>query len=296
MNKEQIKSFVEANPHLISKKKTSLPGIYVLKYKNKCFYKGIWTPEIQECRGTVIDEDYNIISRPFTKVFNYQEQGTRIDRDEPVIAVQKINGFLGVATIYKGELLVSTTGSIDSDYAKLARKWIEPKSQSLLTGFTYLFEIVDKSDPHIIDEKEGAYLIGINTNEWDVKSVQEDTLDFLAKKSGFKRPEWGYYSSFQQLKDEIKTVKHEGFMVYGLDYGTVLKLKSPYYLTTKFLARMRDEKLVKMLDNPELLMQKIDEEFYSVIDYINQDLNSFLDMNEQQRVKYLREYFDKGMQ
>lgn len=294
MDKEQIKSFVENNPNLVSKKETSIPGVYVLKYKNKVFYKNLWTPELLECRGTVVDEDYNIISRPFTKILNYGENNTRIDRDEPVLAVRKTNGFMGAATIYKGELLVSTTGSIDSDYAKLARKWIEPKSGGFLAGNTYLFEIVDRSDPHIIEEEEGVYLIGMRQNDWSDYQAGEPLLDFLADMWDFKRPEWGYYKTFQEVKDEVKTCKHEGFMVYGLS-GTVLKLKSSYYLTTKFFARMKDEKLLKVIDNPELLKQRIDEEYYSVVDYLYKNIDTFLDMNEQQRVKFIREYFDRSL-
>lgn len=295
MNKDQIKSFVESHPELVSRKETSLPGVYVLKYKNKVFYKNLWTKELLYCRGTVVNEDYNIISMPFLKVFNYGENNTRIDRDESVLAVEKINGFFAAATIYNGELLISTTGSIDSDFVKLARKWIEPYKAYLLAGYTTIFEVVDKSDPHIINEEEGLYLIGHKVNSWKQESLKEIMLDFMAQEAGWKRPKWKKYNTFQQLKDELKDCKIEGFMVYGQESGTVLKLKSPYYLCTKFLARMRDEKLLTMLDNPELLKQKIDEEFFSVIDYINQDKNSFVDMSEQERVKYIRDYFDKEM-
>lgn len=43
---ESMRKFVEDNPHLVSRKKTSIDGLYVLKYKNKVFYKNLWTPEL----------------------------------------------------------------------------------------------------------------------------------------------------------------------------------------------------------------------------------------------------------
>ena len=44
ITKEYMKAYVESNEHLISVKKQA-PGITVLKYKNKVFYKNLWTPE-----------------------------------------------------------------------------------------------------------------------------------------------------------------------------------------------------------------------------------------------------------
>ena len=68
MDKVTIRSFVENNPNLVTMKQQS-NGYYVLKYKNRVFYKNLWTPELLECRGTVVDENFNIIQRPFTKIY-----------------------------------------------------------------------------------------------------------------------------------------------------------------------------------------------------------------------------------
>jgi hypothetical protein len=294
LTRNQIKQFVESHPELVSKKATSREGMYVLKYKNKVFYKNLWTPELLECRGTVIDEDYNIISRPFTKIFNKGENRTIINRDHIVTAVQKVNGFMCAVTVYKGELLVSTTGSIDSTFAELATKWVTPYEnhfKNYKQNVTWIFEVCDVSDPHIIKEQEGLALLAIRENAWDSSnhSVGEHVLDLLAEGMGIRRPNH-FKIRFSDLCHQVKTVKHEGFVCW--DFVTELKMKSPYYLTTKFLSRMREDKLEKLLSTPNELKKLIDEEFYDIVDFINLNKESFFIMDGQEKVKFVRGYFD----
>lgn len=293
MEKEQIKSFVKTHPELVSMKSTSMDGVYVLKYKNKVFYKNLWTPELLDCRGTVVDEDFNIISRPFTKIFNYGENKTHLKDDEPCIGVRKVNGFMAAVTIHNDNLLVSTTGSIDSEFAKMAKKWLTPYADYMTRENTCLFEIVDQSDPHIIKEEYGAYLIGCRSNIWDSNRCPEPILDEMASRIGCRRPSWKTYDTFKDLKEEVKYVNHEGFMVYSLDRDYSLKIKSPYYLTTKFLGRMNDAKLLKMIEDPENLKKCIDEEFYDIVDHISDNTDLFLSMDNQHRIEYVRNFFDK---
>lgn len=85
--------------HLV-KRGERLPNLSVLKYKSNTFYNNTWDNALLEMRGTVIDEDYNIVIRPFDKLFNYSEriapnafQPLTITDDEMVKIVRKINGF-----------------------------------------------------------------------------------------------------------------------------------------------------------------------------------------------------------
>ena len=71
MTKEQMKNFVTNNPKLVTMKESkTYPGLYVLKYKRCVFYDALWTPELELCRGTVVDKDFNIIISPFVKIYN----------------------------------------------------------------------------------------------------------------------------------------------------------------------------------------------------------------------------------
>lgn len=59
-------------------------GLSVLKYDRKVFFNNLWNKDkrLLDCRGIVVDENNNIISYPFTKVFNLFENGTKVERDK----------------------------------------------------------------------------------------------------------------------------------------------------------------------------------------------------------------------
>ena len=57
--------------------------------------------------------------------------------------------------------MFSTTGSLDSSFVQMAKEHLE-KYQNLFVAkpnYTFLFEIVDEKDPHIIEEELGEYLL-----------------------------------------------------------------------------------------------------------------------------------------
>lgn len=276
------------------RKKTYDNGLSVLKYHNKVFYNNLWNTDkrLLDCRGTVIDQNNEIVSMPFTKVFNLYENGTTIDRDLKVVAARKVNGFMAAATMHKGNLLVSTTGTLDSDYAKLALEHIGDKE--LRHDHTYLFEICDKNDPHIVDEQEGAYLIGCRANYIGSRLFKEDELDFLAKKYSFKRPEH-FECLFSELMKKVKECRHEGFMVRDAKTGeTLCKIKSPYYLAKKFFMRMSAKKIELIFgSNIDNLKKIIDEEYYPLFDYIKTfDKDEWICFNDQQRRKLIEEFLE----
>jgi hypothetical protein len=293
--KNKIKQFVEANPQLVSKKETSLDGVFVLKYKNRVFYKNLWTPELLECRGTLIDDDYNIIQRPFTKIFNRNENNTDIDPHRFVYCVEKINGFMACGTWHNDELLVSTTGTIDSDFAKLAKVWLEPYKELFkeYKNYSLVFEIVDNTDPHIIQQKEGVYLLGGRIKTWFSKNhtIFEAELDELANKYGIMRPNWKI-CEFSDVVEEVKTVKHEGFVCWDGQEDVELKIKSPFYLMTKFFGRISDNRFNNMLQNPTSAKKTIDEEFYDVIDYLAEHKDKFLSLDRPNRIKFVRDFIE----
>ena len=110
-----------------------------------------WNDILEECRGLVVDADYNTIVHPFTKIYNRGERGTDVDRDDMVTIVRKVNGFMAAVTVVNGEVVVSTTGSLDSDFVQYAKDKLGDLEQFKLQGrYTYIFEIAHEEDPHII--------------------------------------------------------------------------------------------------------------------------------------------------
>lgn len=261
-------------------KGSAVGDLTIFKYTKRVFFDNLWNEDsrLLDARGMVLDSEGNKVIWPFTKVFNYGENGTTVPRDQKVKWVRKVNGFMAAARWYKDSLLVSSTGSLTSDYVQLAHKVITKYAGSRcalwasLHEYTLLFEICDPSDLHIVAEEAGAYLIGMREMKTG-RMMSEQFCDWVAVKIGCKRPEHGE-ALFSEVVKWSKLCEHEGFMVRSLETGELLlKLKSVHYLTMKFLMRMGGNKVDFMYDQTDKLKETIDEEFYSVVDFITQNIS-----------------------
>lgn len=307
ISRSALKKFVEDNPKLVSRKASKLyPGLFVIKYTKNVFYDNLWylDPILLECRGLVVDEKYNIIVKPFTKVFNYKENGTTIELDELCTIVEKVNGFMACATLDRDisdELIISSTGSLDSTFVDLARSHINPFKdlifKNIQDGQTLIFEVCDKDDPHIIPEVEGLYLIGSNIKSYNLPNTfykcSEESLDILSANIGCLRPYHLDDLPFKEVLNSSKICRHEGYMVYSKTAS--LKLKSPYYLITKFLARAKETKLFNIIcSDRNMAVKSINEEFYPLIDYIILNKEEFIKLEEQQKIKFVSEFLGRN--
>lgn len=273
----------------------------IYKYSRKVFYNNLWNTDnrLLDARGMVLDQEGNKVIWPFTKVFNYGENGTTCDLEKEVRVIRKVNGFLASARWYKGEVIVSTTGSLNSDFVKMAKEVLNkliPLSCTFwqsLKDFTLLFEICHENDPHIVDETPGAYLIGMR----DMPSGQmmsESFCDWIAVKGGFFRPEV-FTCEFKQVVRMAKEENHEGFMIRDIDTGEhLMKIKTVHYLTKKFIMRMCDNKVDYMYDFAKEFKESLDEEFQTVVDFITQNISKdyWKALTDQERRETVEEFFN----
>ncbi|UYA58113.1 putative RNA ligase [Klebsiella phage DP] len=274
-------------------------GLSVLKYKNNVFWDNLWHTDqrLLECRGMVVDSEDNVIIWPFTKIFNRFENGKDLPMDKQICVPRKVNGFMAAAGAYNGDWIVSTTGTLDSDFAHMAKEKIDFYQNWTLDcrdmkQLTLIFEICDDSDPHIVHEHPGAYLIGAR-NLVTGKMLSEKQLDGLASGTNWKRPEWDI-CSFGDVVIASQAVNHEGFVVRDVDTGELLlKIKSPHYLTKKFLMRGGDNKWDMIWDNPQNAKQRIDEEYYDLLDHIREYYSKdvWAAMDSQKRRQVVEDYF-----
>ena len=96
MNKE-LQSFVMNNPKLVTMKPCGgYPGLFILKYTRKVFYDSLWTDQLENCRGTIVNSNFDVVSRPFQKIYNYgiEDRAPVLSDDTRVVAFRKVNGFL----------------------------------------------------------------------------------------------------------------------------------------------------------------------------------------------------------
>jgi hypothetical protein len=300
MFKLELKEYVANNPKMV-KMRPAGDGIFVLKYAKSVFYDGAWNKYVEECRGSIVDEDFNLITYPFTKIYNYgvEKQAPVFADDDVVTAFRKVNGFMVALTWYNNDVLVSTTGSTDSDFVGYAREmmlkhmpwadWQMALGNSEMRGMTFMFECVHPSDPHIIPEKEGMYILGYRENEFGSK-VGHDPCVLQDLSIVFKcyKPE-SVTSNMARIKQLARECKHEGFVFYHAD-GRAAKIKSPYYLVKKFVARNpRTDKLMR----PDI-KQSLDEEYYPLIDAIQANITEYTAMDEQTRLQWVRDFLESA--
>jgi len=287
-------------------------GLSVLKYSRSVFYNNLFKedPRLEELRGLVVDTETNkVVMRPFKKVYNYGENdaGKHVPNDTLVELVYKVNGFMAQVTRYQGKVLVGTTGTLDSEYAVLAKEVLNkqlatnsfrgfsPTLDTAIpkdTAWTYLFEICDPSDPHIVYEEPGAYLIGMRETQ-SGRLATERELDLVAGIHGYLRPKH-FVVTMEDAKELRKTVSSEGFMLRSLNTGEyICKMKSTHYLSKKALMRMSKRRVNAMFTNPKEFKKQIDEEFYSIVDYVIEkySLEEYLNIDAQQRRTIFEEFY-----
>ena len=299
MFKDELRKFVEDNPKLVLMKPAG-DGIFVLKYKKNVFYNDLWNEYLEECRGTIVDADFNVISRPFTKIYNFRVESKSpvLEDSETVTAYRKVNGFMVAMTWYNKDVLVSTTGSTDSDFVRMAKEMMllhRPWEdwQMAVRGAkdtTLMFECVHPEDPHICPEDAGMYFLGYRENTWEskVKMYGKDMADwardFAIGVLGCRYAEHNLLT-VGELVAKAKNAKHEGFVFYTADHRSA-KIKTKYYLVQKALARKKD--ILSM--NRELL----DEEFYPLVNHLSSIRGQFNLLDEQSRLEYMRKFLENS--
>lgn len=302
VTKESLKQYVMDNPKLVTmRESTSMPGVFVLKYKKSVFYNDSWDDFLEHCRGSVVDKDFNLISYPFQKIYNYgiEARAPKLSDDTEVIAYRKVNGFMVSASYYNGDVLVSTTGSTDSDFVAMAKEmmlthmswadWQLAFSSTDMQGLTVMFECVHPNDPHIIPEKAGMYVLGIRDNEWRSRiGHSPETLNIIGSVLNCYVPEV-YRVNLGELKAMVKECRHEGFVFYTED-GVSAKIKSPYYLTSKWVAR--NPRTDKLVDLNKDIKHNLDEEYYPLVDAIRANIVEYTSMDEQARLTWVREFME----
>jgi hypothetical protein len=296
MFQDQLQEYVFANPKLVSMKLAG-DGIYVLKYKRKVFYDDLWNDYLEHCRGTIVDADFNIVSYPFTKIYNYgiESAAPVLSDDTEVTAFRKVNGFMVAVTFHNGDVLVSTTGSTDSDFVVYAKemmlrhmRWAD--WQIALNGYdlqdlTFMFECVHPDDPHIIPEQAGMYILGYREKSWGSRvGYNPNVLHDLRNLFNCYLPEY-HKVTMAELKKMAKECKSEGYVAYTHD-GVSFKIKSPFYLTSKWVARNpRTDKLMR-----DDFKNQIDEEYYPLLEHIKTNIEKYTALSEQSRLEFVRQF------
>lgn len=286
-------------------------GFQIFKYGKMVHFERLWDKEplLEKTRGIVFDIGGQIIVHPFDKLYNYEEynSGKHLTTNSKIRAVEKLNGFLGCITKhpYRNDLLFTTTGNLDNEFTGYIKSFVTPELKMRLLSFfasqgnqTLMFEVIHPEDPHIIQyetKDHGLWLIGARGLNENDKIKSEIELDKIANILSLRRPQH-FTCNFGDLLKKLEKCEIEGYMVWEIkDDGSeqpIMKIKSDYYLVTKFLSRMTPKKTTTLYKDPKAFKQSIDEEYYSLTEHIVKTYpkDIFDKMSEIERVNMIQSF------
>lgn len=273
---------------VVNKRKHPTLPLYILNYSVTAQYNWSWDEVTLQCRGLVIDEDNNVIARPFRKFFTIEqlqgdESGEKILQklySETYEVQEKLDGSLVIIFKYEGELVTATRGSFESEQAIKAYDLI-PEGFTPVEGFTYLFEIIYKQNKIVCDyDFEGLVLLSIiNTENGSEHSNFYQTW--------FKRPKIYSFNSLEEILS-YKEPNIEGFIVKFED-GTRIKIKTEDYKRLHRLITGVNEKTVweaLKSDKLEELLENTPDEFYKWVREVKERLEFLYRDLERQAFEY----------
>lgn len=170
-----------------------------------------WTEAMKDCRGLILDDDGEIIGRPFRKFWNasqYQDVGLPSGEFN---VWEKMDGSMGILCGYRGELVCATRGSFESDQAKWFRGWIWRKHADLVpSGETYLFELIFPGNRIVVDygKREEAVLLSVMSPDGvDLWGMFDATTRFT------KARRFDGISDFSTINSDLRFAGEEGFVL-----------------------------------------------------------------------------------
>jgi len=230
----EIKSLIANN--MVTMRKHPHMDLWILNYTPRMQFESAWTPVAEQCRGLIIDADYNVVERPFPKFFNLGERMQISDLpDSMPVITEKLDGFLGILYDENGLPAIATRGAFDSPMATFATNWIRSKGYTMSDfrgDYTYLFEIIDP----VLCRDQGLLVDYGNRSECVLIAVrntmtgQEISHIDEAERIGLPFAK-EYTGTLEDAITELPTMKgteQEGF-VCRWSNGLHIKLKGDHY-------------------------------------------------------------------
>lgn len=206
-----------------------------------------WNNVTLNCRGLILDRDYNIIARPWAKFFNLGEVELKFQFTDPVEVMDKADGSLGILypevidTPEVSDVIwrISTRGSMHSEQAERATEMYRRKygEYDPLPGYTMLFEIIYPSNRIVLDygDMEDLVLLGAVENATGYYHGPQQARYYWTKRGPRTVQPWpGPVVDVYPYADITTALGHmgrknkEGYVVRRGNF--LVKVKEPDYL------------------------------------------------------------------
>ena len=272
MDVPELVEELRKNRYIIEK---NFGSVSSFNFTSQAFERKIWNEQTITARGLYVDVGTGaVVARGYRKFFNLEERpetGFDVLKGSlkfPLRAYRKENGFLGLISLYNGELFITTKSNPEAEYAGFFRELLFEKcrdpealreylSKNPVTLVTECIDIV--RDPHIIRYPESrVVLLDIveNTLEFSHRSYEELTavgerIGLPVKKLSFvigSPEEFGDWYNRERQETMDPLAEHtEGYVIEDAA-GYMVKIKLPFYTFWKKMRAaagvvLRQEKL-----------------------------------------------------
>lgn len=260
--------------------------LQILNYSQLVQYSKAWDEITRECRGLILNKNYEVVARAFPKFFNAEEIDPSLIPNEPFIAMEKMDGSLGILYWIDDIPHISTRGSFTSDQAIKATEMLHTKykhtwdklREMTYAGVTFLFEIIYPENRIVVDYegREELVLLAIRENV-DAKDIDGNPIspyfNFIWHQDlGFPVvKKYDGINDFNKLK-ELNEDNKEGFVI-RFKSGFMLKIKFSEYVRLHRILTQTSSKIIweflkdgKPLDE---ILKNIPDEFF---DWVHQTM------------------------
>jgi RNA ligase len=270
-----IQSYIDDG--FVSCRKNPTKELYIYNYTNHCQFERKWDNITMQCRGLVLDNQDNIIARPFRKFLNMEEYTSEIPK-ESFEVTSKEDGSLGIIFYYNNQWNIATRGSFESEQAIDGKTLLDYLDLSRLDKeYTYLAEIICQSSRVVVNyhgQRKLIFITRINT-ETGIESSYEELKENLG--DGFEIVE-----RFDGIKDFTKLTENnienkEGFVIHFLGESNLrLKAKfSDYVRLHRIITGITARRIwdcLRMQTNMKEITENVPEEFSTWVKSITKEL------------------------
>ncbi len=240
----------------------------------RVYSEDLWGTDarLKECRGIMVNINNVVQTMPFFRLRPYEELAKYLEKFEPIVAVEKIDGFLACVSWVKRTRVVSVDGMTSGKYVDMANEYLDkvfpPSNLPRYMHATTMFEICHPDATQTIPEEYGAYLIGQRWHGGKGNFSSEKSLDMIAKTLNVRRPAW-MCMRLNQAIQMSKKCKHEGYIIRKyLNGEPVCTLQSPHFKGKRRLLELSNVDVDQMYNYPGAFAKTLDPEFRAFMYYV----------------------------
>jgi len=210
-----------------------------------CSYSDFLLPSALEARGIMFEirgdgDVIDIASRPMSKFFNYKENPftENVDFTKVTHAMIKEDGSLISTYLHKNDVKLKTKGSLDSDQAVAAMKWLSEEDHKRLRGESYVlglqghtvnFEWTSPDNRIVLGyEHDGLVVLNIRNN-FTGEYIPYDNYPSVMKKYAVM-DELEFIEDVEKFVDGIPAKNGMEGYVLRLEDDQMIKIKTEWYL------------------------------------------------------------------